>query len=605
MRPFQLIRLLAFLTGLTIIMTACGEASHGVANKGLATLVLQVQPSAATVHIRSSHGGDVTFEGSRELQLEPGNYSLRASHEGYVTSVQQVELHADSTHVVDVELALLSPTPAIPHYDGFEKIHVNVASEGASDSNPGTEEQPLKAISEGVRRAVHNRRLGLPTHVIVHPGVYRESITGAYGGIDSSGSLIVIEALHPGTAVISGSDSWPALSCSSNICSAHWPFDWGFSTNPWPMAPMEPIGLRREMVFVNGVRLDQVLTAGEVAAQPGSFFVDESAAQITVHAPVGLNLAQSQVEVGVRPVLLELLGLNDLVLSGLDFEHAVSPFPSVAVNIAHQNNVVLHDLTINQNNWTGLGLMGSNITVVNSRMNGNGGSGFGAFQVETLQILDSEASSNNWRGFAANYLDWSVGQKIAHVHDLLIRNLVSTGNLTRGLWFDTDVKNAVVEGATICGNVWDGLFIEAVPGDLTIKDSTFCENGRSGILTSASHNLALVHNQFWGNAFAQINLSGDLRRTSADYMTGEVSSLRNENWYWRGNTFTADDDQLLVSTTLAMPDWQLIMDTSDLNESAYSASSERAFRVPNGVRVDFSEWRRATGQDESSRFEIR
>lgn len=584
-----------------ILLSACGGAGGATTS----TLTVEVLPSMATVTVAGGEGVNLTFIGSKTMVLAAGSYAMQASHEGYVTSSKEVELGIGSNLRVQLHLSVESePVPESSPFESFEQVHVNVQDSAASDDNAGTMDAPLKTIAEGVRRAIDNRRHGLPTRVQVHSGVYRESITGAYGR-DANGPLIVIEAVHEGGAVISGSDEWPSLACGLAICSADWTNKWGFSMNPWPVAPIEPLGLRREMVFVDGERLNQVLDYGSMASEPGSFFVDENAGKIHVHAPVGIDLRRAQVEVAVRPLLLELMGLNDLVISGIQFRHAASPMTSAAVHIVNQRDVMLHNVTVTQNNWNGVGLMGANFSVVNSHFNENGGSGIGAYQVDSLLLLDSETSGNNWRGYSGGYSDWSVGEKFIHVHNLVIQNHTANANLARGLWLDTDVKNAVIEGATLCANLLDGMFVEAVPGKVTIRNSTFCNNGRAGLLTSATHNLVFEDNHLFGNASTQINLSGDLRRTSTDFKTGETVSLRNEQWTWRGNVVTATGEQLLISTTLPAADWQHVMQASDLDYATYTSDRERAFRVPGGARVTFTDWKGLSGQDESSEFRLR
>ncbi|MBA3915624.1 MAG: hypothetical protein H0X25_17555 [Acidobacteriales bacterium] len=56
--------------------------------------------------------------------------------------------------------------------------------------------------------------------------------------------------------------------------------------------------LRREILFVNGVGLTQVLSLGQM--QQGSFFVDEANALIYIWPKDGTNISSADVEIGTR-----------------------------------------------------------------------------------------------------------------------------------------------------------------------------------------------------------------------------------------------------------------------------------------------------------------
>ena len=62
-----------------------------------------------------------------------------------------------------------------------------------------------------------------------------------------------------------------------NVLTSPWTNQWGFCASDGGNAPLEQdIVLRREMIFVNGSSMTQVLSQNQMVA-PGTFYVDELA----------------------------------------------------------------------------------------------------------------------------------------------------------------------------------------------------------------------------------------------------------------------------------------------------------------------------------------
>src|SRR5580698_2151562 len=120
-----------------------------------------------------------------------------------------------------------------------------------------------------------------------------------------------------------------------------------------PTAP--DIVLRREMVFVNGTSLNQVLSLNEVVV--GTFYVDETGGTIYVWPPAGVNINNADVEVAVQPTVWTLQGQSNIVLRGLTFEYANTCRGNPAVVIAGAqsvSNVLLDTDNFVWNNAQGL-----------------------------------------------------------------------------------------------------------------------------------------------------------------------------------------------------------------------------------------------------------
>jgi hypothetical protein len=480
-------------------------------------------------------------------------------------------------------------------------LHVSVTSEVAADENTGTESEPLATLTEGLRRALVNRDRGIASTIMVHPGTYREALVGFYA--DSEGPQIVIEAVVPGTAIVSGADVWREWECRTSVCTHDWPFKWGFARVPWVGIEVGPLALRRELVVVDGVLMTQHLELLDALAEPGSFHVDEEAERLTLHLPEGVDGETMIAEVAMRPNLVRLQALHDLVIRGLVFQYANTPLPGTAVYVVDQRNVELDDIVVQWNNFDGLGLKGEQLVVRRSTLNHNGGSGVSAYQVDGLRLEDSETSGNNWRGHAGGFTGWAVGHKIMESRDVSILRHRSMNNLTRGLWLDWDNANVVIRELRSCGNLTDGLFVEISQGPVSITDSVLCGNGAAGLRTSASQQLEVRRTEIRDNAVSQLEITGDLDVAITDRITGQRLVLNSGGWSFTNNVVSGSEASLLVSTTLPRSYWESLMRSSRFWDNTYVHANGRAvFEAYGGRRMDFSDWQRFADQDTGSDF---
>lgn len=482
----------------------------------------------------------------------------------------------------------VGPTPA---YDHLEQLYV--ATDG-NDSSSGTAQEPLRTINEGLRRALANRSRGIGTRVLVMPGTYRESLVGGYSS--APGPLIVLESYQRHRAVITGADRWTGWTCSADVCTHTWQFDWGTTPNPWPGSiDIGELALRRELISVNGNNLDQVLSRSGMPA--GSFYVDEGADLVYVKPPSGVDLNSARVEVGVRPVLLRTQGLSNLVVEGFVFTHAATQFRGAAVDVVDQSDVVANNLIVQLNGQNGVSLKGRRITLSNSEISESGSSGLTAYRLLDSSVSNVSAVDGNWRGVRGGYDSWEVGNKFTQTHRIVIEDFASTDNMSRGLWLDSDNADIVIEDATLCRNLRDGLFIEANQGPITVSGSTICDNNDYGILTSASQDLTITDNVIEGNVKSQLRLSGSFGHSLNDFETGEHHELENVDWNVSRNTVASDSGGPLITTTYPTSAWPLLMQTSVFDYNSYTSHVQRPFQIAGGTFVDFGGWKSNTGQD--------
>ncbi len=492
-----------------------------------------------------------------------------------------------------------------------ETIYVGPTTGSRETAAIGSKANPYQTIDEAVQYAVYvNKRNERHTQILVAPGTYRESINLiTYTNFDTNQplneSLITIEAEIPTERpIVSGSDVWTEWQISGSTFAHHWPFDWGLTDVRFGNNELADIVKRREMIFVNGDRLTPVDTVTALVA--GSFYVDEEIDSVFVFPSNGIDLTTSLVEVAVRPTTWAQEFENNVTIRGLVFQHSNDEWldGSASIKISSSHGLTIEDCDFRDNNWTGLYIGRSdNVTVRNSRMNDNGGRGLAVWNLRHGRFENSETSGNNWRGFLGNFAGWTVGNNIDSSHDIVFFRHTANNNFARGLWFDTDVKDALVFESTFYNNRNDGLFIEATQGPIAVMHSYVVENGRDGLFTGAVEQLTLEHNFFRDNFRSAIRVSGAIGgREITDFETDSVQIVETRNWTILNNRFVGSGP-FMLGTTVDQTTWDDFTSTltSDFNDWCHPAQGA-IFQTVGGSLQTLSQWRLETGQDLNSTY---
>ncbi|MGH9825090.1 MAG: right-handed parallel beta-helix repeat-containing protein, partial [Blastocatellia bacterium] len=491
--------------------------------------------------------------------------------------------------IVVIAIASFVALPSrVSSKDGV-KIYVNGSM--GSDSNPGSQSRPLRTIGKAALIAVANHDRNIATTVAIAAGVYREAVTVSGRNADV-GAPIAFEAIKPGAVIISGSDIWTGWRADPNDPRRYvhsWPYTWG-ACPPIPHWPaMSEIVARREMVFVNGSLLTQVISRDEL--QQGSFFVDEASGQITLWPAAGTDMASSTVEVSLRPKLFESHLISHLTLSGLTFEHAnpcVSMTFPAAVAIVHGSDETLDDCTFEWNNWQGLALAGVTDTVLHRVVaNSNGELGIAGSHLVRITLDGVETSRNNWRGAWGQFFGWEPGGgKFLFVHGGSFKDYTAVGNQANGLWFDTGNEDINVDRAFLKGNRLNGLFMEANEGPITITSSRICGNSGGGIESDNSARVTLTNNVIADNGGYQIFVDGaSPQRTWKNSQTGTTSVATEQGWSLGQNIIMGKDaSQILFKTYQSSPDSsRLFFSTMQSDHNTwYNAAGGRVMQLDRG-----------------------
>ncbi|MEQ9619015.1 MAG: right-handed parallel beta-helix repeat-containing protein [Deltaproteobacteria bacterium] len=484
-------------------------------------------------------------------------------------------------------------------------IHVDNENPSASDDNPGTSNLPIKTIAGAANLADQINKSNTPVTVLVHPGTYRESVILPFiSDHSNTPAEIVLEADSAGSVIVSGSDVWTGWTkkAGTDIYTHNWTYNWGAVPNPWPSETLEKIVRRREMIFIDGNLLKQVLSIEELEEK--SFYVSEDENKVYVWPPADVNINDSTVEVAVRSGLLIVNNRENVTIRGFIFQHDNTGVDGNAVEINNSSNILIEGCSFIWNNWGGLRFNGStDITARRNIANHNGGRGIEAWRIKNLLFEENTTSFNNWRGVRGNFTGFAVaGMKHLRIHDAVYRKHISLGNMTRGFWCDFDCENVVIEDSILADNLKDGIFIEANQGPFTIRNTAICNNKNGpGVLAANAENVELEGNVLYGNGDTQIALRGvTSSRAVSNWETGEEMHLRSKNWTMSNNVILGSNSgQTLIDVKESPADIFIDTINSD-NNIWYNAENANVFKA-NGTH-DFNGWKSITGQDTNSVF---
>lgn len=415
-------------------------------------------------------------------------------------------------------------------------VHVSASAQPGGD---GSAEKPFQTLQAGMDRAMQHLEQGVPTRIQLQPGIYREGpIEPDLSRGQARTTLLVIEGTDARTTIISGSDVWPAAqweNLGQGIFAHPWEHTWGHFTYRW--GPPEPLGHRREMVIVDGQPLRQVVIerydyqghsyddarAGldvrwdyvesydpAKVLSPGTFGVAEREGRIYLRVADPQAFASSTVEVGLRRQLLILRDKENLVVRNLTFTHAVNDFRNVrreaALTIGQKGrNILIEDCRFVWNNFDGLPLGGSNITLrrVEASYNGYGGLAHGA---ANLLLEDCVTNFNNWRGHWGGQRSWNMGGfKFGGPEQdrITIRRHTAIGNLCPGIWSDIHPTNIRVEDSIIALNDRIGLFFELSHGPHLGQRNLIVHNSTSQYVSMVTGITELRNSVLYGDSIEQ------------------------------------------------------------------------------------------------------
>lgn len=446
-------------------------------------------------------------------------------------------------HVIFLAIPLLSGLTA-PLFAAT--YHVDQKAKNAADTNPGTKDRPLKTISAGVAK------MGPGDTVLIHPGVYRETVTLKTSGTEAK--PITIAAAQKGTVTIRGSvlvSKWRRSEANNSIFIHD---DWDKYFGKWDESLVKggdqfkakfggpgSQAMAYNQVFVNGSLIREVACPGKQEA--GTFYIDKEKRQIQLWLENDADPNQSSVEVTDRDVLLQAIGVSHIQIQGLNFEHCANRLQQAAVNFREGTNNLIEDCVISRTAMVGLCMAGDNHVVRRCVMNHNGQQGFSSSGSENVLIEDSETSYNNcipWKrvnvGFQAG------GFKVAVAHKVKFLRHTSVGNYGPGLWFDISNDEMEVANSFVADNQAFGGVMNEISNRIHVHDSVMINNKGGGVLIAESPGALIERNIMISNDDG-VNFR-DMRRSTRQVsivdgrsVKGQTAAIWNHDEVVRNNIF--------------------------------------------------------------------
>jgi len=503
-------------------------------------------------------------------------------------------------------------------------LYVDVVN--GNDSNPGTESAPFQTIAKSVAVAEANNQNSIGTHVYINPGLYHENIN-LTGNQQDTALPETYEAATPGTVLITGADqytNWTQSSGNSSIYSTPWTYNFGLCPALTGQAPPQTdIVLRREMVFIDGTSLEQVLSMSQMLE--GTFYVDDSGQQLYIWPPSGTNLSAADVELADRPQLWNISNKNGVVLRGLTFEYSPDCKGQGSVDVINttSQNILFDTDNFLWNDAGGLHFsQASNYTVENVISNHNGAVGMEMYDTLNALVQNTTADYNNWRGEQGEYFDWAEGGINPYgLSNGTFTNINTDWNFSAGIHWDTNFANINASNVNARNNVFHGLQLERNTGPMNLTSMTVCNNANealtaNGTTTSAggvtlrdSEGVTLANSFIYGNGNTQLNVIGEPGGIPVlDWLTAQIITVFNENFTSLGNVFESSDitQNTFQDGTLGGDDWILFQTTLSSGQNTWwNSNTSTPFLLPvptNDTSTSFTGWQSATGQDLNSTF---
>ncbi len=478
------------------------------------------------------------------------------------------------------------------------------------DKNPGTASAPYQTIQAALTKAIATNQTGVGAKIEINPGTYRDVIDLTSTWKQTS-APITFEAATPGTVFLSGADPYTGWSYTSKagVYQHSWtPIGTSRVPSGFP-STLAPIAYRREEAFVNGAMLTQVMQSALLA--PGTFYIDDNAQQIYLAPPAGTNIQTADVELTRRSNIFAINHRQNVVVRGLSFIYAMADMDASPINLNSSTNVLFDQVQANWNGWTGMGVHGTtNVTIQNSVFSHNSGQGFNGARNVNLLFLNDETDQNGWRSAQAGFYDFAMGgTKFFNEHATQVTGLKAYHNYAQGLWFDTDNRDIVIDGAQLIDSFNPNLQIELNVGPITLTNSLLCYGGVGLNLINAS-NLTVTHSSFISNGGtgahqANFYMAGKQGgRHFTDWQTGAYHNVISSNLTFTNNTvLDLAASQQTFSTYMGGSDWRDFQSTltSEHNEW-YDAIKTNPF-IQYGKTYTLPTWQHMTGQDQGSSWQ--
>jgi hypothetical protein len=430
--------------------------------------------------------------------------------------------------------------------------HVDQKNPSSSDENPGTVELPFKTIS----RAAELLEAG--EKVIIHEGIYRESIHPVNSGSGPTG-MIIYEAAPGEEVEVRGSfvmkpEKWgPGTGWIYKRHVAYTNRDintdfdvWMFKFDGEEFKGYNPFGMmnilhdreylqyqkvkmdahfrKRGMIFIDGKPLTQVLRPIDLQNHPeGAFWPEHNGMTVHVRFPEGKNPDNCLAEATNREQLFvpEKYGTSYIKVKSIHFSQTGNGFPVPQrgmISSNRGNHWIIENCTIEWANSLGIDLgnemwhtvdqPGLGYHIVRGNVIRNCGiSGLEALRAPGLLVEDNLFENIGWQDAELAFESGAI--KFHRAQDCLIRrNVFRNIQYAPGIWLDY-LSN---KNCRITGNLFS---------DIT--------TARGAIYIEVSRNLCRVDHNIFHKLRSQYWISGDYGAGGSALYTDGSDSIVFEN----------------------------------------------------------------------------
>lgn len=294
------------------------------------------------------------------------------------------------------------------------------------------------------------------TTFLLSAGVYRGQSL-----IPKTGQSFVGEkgAVLNGSLVVTGWRAEKGHWVAGKLPHAAW-HGWNGAQPDWNYAEVakgREIARQREDLFIDGTLQQRVGSLDQLG--PGRWFFHNGVAHLS-ESPAGKLVEMGHLSMAFAGPA------HNVTIRNLTVEKYATGAQRGAIDGRQGAHWSLTDLTVVDNHGEGVHL-GNGMRIVGGSFSRNGQLGIGGYEdrhdsdlinAHNALILGVEVAGNNYAGY---YSGWHAGGiKILSWDNVTIRDAFVHDNAGPGIWFDTDVKNAVVEHSMIADNRGAGVIYE-------------------------------------------------------------------------------------------------------------------------------------------------
>lgn len=403
-----------------------------------------------------------------------------------------------------------------------------VAPDG-KDSNYGQNPNAPTTLAKAIYRAPAGGT------IVFRGGIYRNN-SKVY-----IGKKLTLQPYPQEKAWIKGSQVVTGWIANGSIWQkTGWNYSFPSNVSSQYINPKYPLAGYRDMVYIDGVSLQQVASINEV--KPGKFYLDSANKQLYIgDNPTGKTVEATAYGEGLLMWKSATSDPSNTVVRGLGFAHfAEQPLIVGAPHITLENN------TFAWNGVQGVYLAGesegvqgvsSDAILRGNTFSHNGRKGLAGSRANRLLLESNTFSYNNQENFAINWD--AAGVKLIRSDGLTLRDNLVENNYAAGIWIDISSTNAAIVRNVVHHNSGTGIWFE-ISNKAIIGANVVYRNSSSGIFVLDSSNVRVYNNTLANNS-SNLRVY-DLPRKN----TNQAEIAAGITWIARNNSFK---NNILSNTT--------------------------------------------------------